>query len=307
MADGKIWLLVILIGCWIVNFPAQLSSSETAVWLSTPASAPATEPPDPTKPGSELNHHLVGYALIAMAIFVIAGKSSAHLRSLETVWPFVFVALGVFLAIWSDGEIWPRGNLSWFWLIHHDAEARQHKIYAILLVAMGMIEFLRARGELNRVWRTWAFSLLALFGIVFLMFHDHAGTGGASSPEARNYWVSWSISGTAIAASAPSAPVSDLMPAHHHSMTENAMQMTGPGSAPVPHEGIAMQNDGHQHVMSPAMAKIAEQHLWFALIGFAVVLFKFIDDGALWQRRFVPFLWPSCVVLLGALLVFYTE
>jgi hypothetical protein len=244
--------------------------------------------------------------LIALALFVIAGKSSAKLRPLEAVWPFVFVAVGVFLAIWSDGEIWPRGNLSWFWLIHHDAEARQHKIYALLLVVMGIIEFLRARGKLNRVWRTWAFTLLALFGVIFLLFHDHAGSGGASSPEARNYWVSWSISGTAIAASTPSAPVSDLMPMHH-AMAENAMQMTSPGSAPVQHEGMGMPADGHHHVMTATMAKIAQQHLWFAVIGFAVVVFKFIDDSAMWQRRFVPFLWPTGVALLGVLLAFYTE
>ena len=155
-----------------------------------PAAAVSVAEQDPNKPASELNHHLAGYALIAIGALVIAGYSSEKLRPLQLVWPLLFVAAGLFLAAWSDAEIWPRGNLSWRFLIHHDPEARLHKIYALLLILIGIIEYLRARGKLNRFWRTWAFPLLALVGAGLLLFHDHGQTSGASSPEARQYMVS---------------------------------------------------------------------------------------------------------------------
>ena len=98
-----------------------------------PAAAVSVAEQDPNKPASELNHHLAGYALIAIGALVIAGYSSEKLRPLQLVWPLLFVAAGLFLAAWSDAEIWPRGNLSWRFLIHHDPEARLHKIYALLL------------------------------------------------------------------------------------------------------------------------------------------------------------------------------
>jgi len=72
------------------------------------STASVTEP-DPNKPASELNHHLAGYALIAIGALVIAGYSE-KLRPLQLVWPFLFVTAGLFLAAWSDAEIWPRGT-----------------------------------------------------------------------------------------------------------------------------------------------------------------------------------------------------
>jgi len=112
--------------------------------LPTPTSTESSireEHQDPNKPASELNHHLVGFALIAIGTLAIGGQSSRQFRFLQSVWPFLFVLAGLFLLAWSDKEIWPRGNLNWMWLVHHDAEARQHKIYAILLLAIGVIEY----------------------------------------------------------------------------------------------------------------------------------------------------------------------
>jgi hypothetical protein len=43
------------------------------------------------------------------------------------------------------------------------------------------------------------------------------------------------------------------------------------------------------------------------IVGLAVALFKLISDGEFWRRRFVPYVWPSGVVLLGILLVLYQE
>jgi hypothetical protein len=310
----KVILLILLVACWAATFPPRLCSQPAGVLSST--KAPVASGPsvgqDPNKPASELNHHLAGYALIAIGVLVIAGQSSDRLRPLQYVWPFLFVLAGLFLAAWSDGEIWPRGNLNWIWLIHHDAEARQHKIYALLLMVMGTIEYLRARAKLSRFWRTWAFPLLALVGVVLLLFHDHTAGSGASSPEARKYVVSWLVNATTKTAASPAMDRSDPPPAMHD-------HMGSPGSVPLEtqrpqaevaaHEGMEMHSgsNGHQHPMTAAMLSVERQHLWFALIGVAVVLFKFIHDSALSPRSFIPFLWPSCVAVLGILLVFYTE
>ena len=273
-----------------------------------PAAAVSVAEQDPDKPASELNHHLAGYALIAIGALVIAGYSSEKLRPLQLVWPFLFVAAGLFLAAWSDAEIWPRGNLSWRFLIHHDPEARLHKIYALLLILLGIIEYLRARAKLNRFWRAWAFPLLALVGAVLLLFHDHGQTSGASSPEARHYMVSgW-------AARAADAP--DSMPGmHHHASETDSPRVDDQVGTSTSMEQESNDMPGHQahsasahsHEMSEGMLRVERQHLWFTVVGLGVALFKFVSDSALWRRTVALRLWPGLITLLGVLLVFYTE
>ncbi|HWC18228.1 MAG TPA: hypothetical protein VG498_14500, partial [Terriglobales bacterium] len=144
---------------------------------------------DPNKASSEFNHHMAGWGLVAVGILVLVTVAFPQQRSIQYIWPALFLIVAVFLALWSDAEIWPRGNLSWAWLIHHDQEARQHKIYAVLMLAMGVVEYLRVRGKLPRFWRTWSFPILAVIGASLLLIHDHTQGSGASSPEARAYLV----------------------------------------------------------------------------------------------------------------------
>ena len=59
--------------------------------------------------------------------------------------------------------------------------------------------------------------------------------------------------------------------------------------------------------MSEGMLRVERQHLWFAVIGLGVALFKFVSDSALWRRSVALRLWPGFITLLGVLLVFYTE
>jgi len=308
-AESKLIPVIFLAVCCVATFPVRLSSQPADILSSAETSTAHRASPaqDPDKPASELNHHLVGYALLAIGMLVIAGQSSKRLRPLQYVWPFVFIAAGLFLAVWSDDEIWPRGNLSWTWLIHHDAEARLHKIYAVLLIVMGIIEWLRVNAKLNRFWQTWTFPMLALAGAALLLFHDHTAGSGASSPEARKYVVYW------LADRTTRAPVSEsssgLLPHDHRMMSASAapdVHLAKLESAG--HEGTDRQNhNGQPHRMTAAMAKVEREHLWFALVGVFVVLFKVILDSTIWRWSFVPFLWPSCVAALGMLLVLYTE
>jgi hypothetical protein len=281
--------------------------------LSAVSGSVSSAPVDPNKAPSEFNHHIAGWALIGVGLLVLASFLSPNLRSLRYVWPALFLLAGLFLALWSDGEIWPRGNLNWAWLVHHDQEAGQHKIYALLLIAIAVVEFLRARGSLNRFWGTWTFCILAIVGAALLLVHDHTAGSGANSPEARAYLVNPAFGPDG---KSPAPQASDLVPG----MGRSTMDMSH-GDMSMDHSGMdhslmrtaddpALPNtpsSGHHHHMTPSMLLVEREHFWFMIVGLGVALFKLISDGKFWRGRFVPYAWPSGMLLLGVLLVFYQE
>jgi hypothetical protein len=264
---------------------------------------------DCNKAPSEFNHHVAGWALIGVGFLVLSSFLSRDLRALRYVWPALFLLAGLFLALWSDAEIWPRGNLSWAWLLHHDQEAGQHKIYALLLITVGIIEYFRACGSINRFWGVGAFPILAIVGAGLLLVHDHTASSGATSPEARAYLVNPALDPDGV------PPTSDPKPLMDHSMMDlNHSDM--PMSPGMDHSSMRIGNDpaliktsspNHHHYMTPSMLMVEGQHRWFMIVGLGVALFKLVSDGDLWRRRFIPYIWPSGVVLLGLLLVLYRE
>jgi hypothetical protein len=232
---------------------------------------------------SELNHHIAGVALIAISLLVFAGMVP-RLRFARYVWPVLFIGLGLFLAAWSDAEIWPRGTLSWTWLIHHDAEARQHKIYAALLLGLGIVELLRARGYLTGPWRRWAFPALAICGAGLLTMHAHGGTSGLAQAPSTGLSPSLAV---AAEVTQPAAHT------HHH----DAHTSSDAHASPVPHEG---------HVMDASMMKIQREHLWMTIVGVVLIVFKFCADSP-GSRRFMQAAWPTAMACLGLLLILYRE
>jgi hypothetical protein len=200
--------------------------------------------------------------------------------------------------------------MTWTWLLRHDHEAGQHKIYALLLMAIGVVEYLRAHGSLNRFWRAWAFPALAIVGAALLLIHDHTAGGGANSPEARAYLMNPALGPDGKApihqASDPIAVMDlSMMDMDHSSMTMN-------GSAD---HSTMLTNDapltntasGHHHHMTPSMRLVEREHFWFMIVGVGVAFFKLVSDGGFWRRRFVPYVWPSGMMLLGVLLILYRE
>lgn len=306
-----VFAAALLIISWLLITPSVLVSEGTPPSPTTSALAVQVEGIDPNKPASELNHHLAGYALVAIALLMLLGESSERLRFFRRVWPLLFVATGLFLAAWSDREMWPRGDLSWTWLIHHDYEARQHKIYAIVLILIGLIEYVRAGNHLPRPWRTWAFPALALFGACLLLFHDHTQGSGASSPEANAYRVSWSRGSTMAMMREPVGSPAVIEPTHHHGTdsddTTSVMQHTHRhGDA---QDGMQMSDEtsNHHHHMTVSEMNVESQHLWFLVVGAGIALLKLLGDGGFWRRWFVPVLWPSLTGVLGLLLIVYKE
>jgi hypothetical protein len=283
---------------------------------SQTVSASAAETVDPNKGPSEFNHHLAGWALIGVGLLQLASLSFSRHRALRYVEPALFLLAGAFLALWSDAEIWPRGNLNWYWLFQHDAEARQHKIYALLLSGIGIVEYLRISGRLSRFWKMWAFPVLAVIGACLLLVHDHTGGSGAHSPEAQAYLVNPALDADGKVRPKVLMASEAITPdyASVHDPSEKVPDVHGPesDSMPMNHSHMASDNSPvnavhHGHHMTPSMLLVEREHLWFMIVGLAIGLFKFLADGEFFQRRAVPYIWPSCMVVLGVMLLFYRE
>jgi len=313
-------LLVLLLGIltciYVASQPIVANASSQTVSTSAPV--------DPNKGPSELNHHIAGWALIGIGLLQLASLSSLRHNALRYAWPALFVLAGLFLALWSDGEVWPRGNLNWWWLFQHDSEARQHKIYAFLLCAIGIVEYLRISGSLPRFWKKWAFPVIALIGAFLLLIHDHTGGSGAHSPEAQAYLVNPALDATGEARPNPLVPSEAITQDQHRGMHEHSVEAMdsmdshalASDSMPIDHSHMAMddlppdsavQHKHNEHHMSASMLLVGREHKWFMIVGLAIGLFKFLTDNEFFQKRMLSYMSPSCMVLLGFLLVLYHE
>jgi copper resistance protein D len=126
------------------------------------------------KKESEFNHHLAGFFVILAGIFILAeGKLSQRWHILRFAWPSCFLLSGLFLLVFSDTELWPVGPQSWWYGLTHNPEDLQHKTFALILLALGIIDVQRSRGILKSVWSAWLLPVLASFGSVMLLFHEH--------------------------------------------------------------------------------------------------------------------------------------
>jgi putative copper resistance protein D len=134
------------------------------------------------KKESEFNHHLAGLFVILAGIFILAqGTLPQRWSFLRFAWPACFLISGLFLLVFSDTELWPFGPQSWWYGLTHSREDLQHKTFAVILLALGVVEVQRVRGFLKSAWAKWLFPVLACFGSVLLLFHEHhSGMHGAA-------------------------------------------------------------------------------------------------------------------------------
>jgi len=193
------------------------------------------------KKESEFNHHLAGFFVVLAGIFIFAqGALTRRWPFLRFAWPACFLLSGLFLLVFSDTELWPFGPQSWWYGLTHNLEDLQHKTFAVILLALGVIEVQRVRGVLKSAWAGWLFPVLACFGSVLLLFHEH-------------------------------------------------------------HSG--MHGPGHMNVM----AHIQAEHLGFSITGFGIGLAKGLSElPTRWKVTFAR-LWSLLMIVLGVLLILYTE
>lgn len=149
---------------------------------------PMDEPQDPAaqarlqakiladKKESEFNHHLAGLFVVIAGVFMLfQANLIKRWPVVKFVWPACFLLAGIFVLVWSDTELWPFGHRAWLEALRNNREVLQHKTFAILLLALGVIEWQRARGVLRSVWSAWVFPLIAIVGSIILIFHQHEG------------------------------------------------------------------------------------------------------------------------------------
>lgn len=193
------------------------------------------------KKESEFNHRLAGFLVIVAGVFLLVqDKLSNRWPGVRFIWPSCFLIAGVYLALFSDTEIWPVGPESLWFAIHDNPEDLQHKIFALILLFLGTVELQRARGKLKSAWSAWAFPVLGIVGAVLLLFHHHSGG----------------------------------MHSAHHMET---------------------------------MHHIKDEHLGFAIVGGGVALTKGLSEVRGRGQQAFRKVWPTLMIVLGILLMFYTE
>jgi hypothetical protein len=136
---------------------------------------------------SEFNHHLAGAMLILAALFFLAqDRFASRWPQARYAWAACLLFAGYFLLVFSDTEIWPFGYQSFYYALTHNPEVMQHKAFAAILLALGAVETLRTSGRLRAAWSAWIFPVLALGGVILLLFHHH---GGMHGPDAMQTMV----------------------------------------------------------------------------------------------------------------------
>jgi hypothetical protein len=247
---------------------------------------------DPNKGPSELNHHIAGMFLVIIGAAVILGRRRPSFTWLQWLPGILFITAGVFLAAWSDDEIWPRGTWSWLSL-WNDKEALQHKIYAVLLIAIGLLECAQVSRRYRRVRLTVAFSVLALIGGISLVFHNHGGREPHSVTDMQKPMQSAEENQSGH----PHVASSEEPETHHHSHATPALTSAVPDKS----------NHGRAHTMTASAIHIERQHAWFAVIGVCVAVLKLLQYSADRSSGIRPYLWAHAVIVLGVMLLLYSE
>ncbi len=137
------------------------------------------------KKESEFNHHLAGFLVVLAGVFILGEPwLRKHWPGVRFAWPMCFLLSGLFVLVWSDTELWPWGPQTWWYGLTHNPEDLQHKTFALILLALGILEIQRARGAVEALWAGWVFPALAIAGSVLLLFHQHH-TGMYSSDHMK--------------------------------------------------------------------------------------------------------------------------
>ena len=139
------------------------------------------------KKESEFNHHLAGIFVILAGLFILSGERVQNrFQAIKYAWPLCFLLSGIFVMVFSDTELWPFGPKNWWVGVFGPGnfEVLQHKTFALILLVLGVIEILRAKGTIKSLWAAWVFPVLAAAGSVMLLFHSH--DAGMHGPDAMS-------------------------------------------------------------------------------------------------------------------------
>ncbi|MBA5869768.1 MAG: hypothetical protein GDA68_07185 [Nitrospira sp. CR2.1] len=124
---------------------------------------------------SEFNHHLAGVFLLLIGLGemrqALGWRFLAWTRALL---PGALIIAGVLLLIWSDHDAWPVGSMTVAQTFGGgDPEVLQHKVYGILALAVGIVEWSRRVGWSKHALWAAPLPLFAIVGGLMLFGHSH--------------------------------------------------------------------------------------------------------------------------------------
>jgi hypothetical protein len=120
---------------------------------------------------SELNHRVAGGFLIALAAVTLwALRGATRAPAAAILW----IVFGLYLFVSSDPEAWPLGPRR-FVEIFDDALVVQHKLLALIPIALGLADLARRSRALSPRATAIVGAALSALGGAALFYHDHEG------------------------------------------------------------------------------------------------------------------------------------
>ena len=159
--------------------PAEVALRFTPRWpaLTSPriTDMPVLDPhaprTDADRAWSEFNHHVAGLFVLGMGL--LATLHTTGRARWARNWPLVFLALAGFLMIRNDPGDWPLGPRG-FWEGFLSASVLQHRVFVLLVVLFGVLEWAVRSDRLRSRRAALIFPLLCAVGGGLLLTHSHA-------------------------------------------------------------------------------------------------------------------------------------
>jgi putative copper resistance protein D len=119
--------------------------------------------------------------LLAMSVLAIVGRSQHG--GWGRHWPLGFIGLGIFVFLRTSANdmVWPFGPRGVWETMAGDAEVLQHRLGALVVVLLGLVEWRARRRPAGRL--SYVFPVLAAAGGLLLLTHSHAAF------EPRRYYL----------------------------------------------------------------------------------------------------------------------
>ncbi|ULA65666.1 MAG: conserved membrane protein of unknown function [Nitrospira sp.] len=142
---------------------------------------------------SEFNHHLAGLFVLLIGCSEMAQATrSSSLGWARMLLPAALLGMAAFLLIWSDHQAWPIGPMSFAeTFFGNDHEILQHKMYGLLALTVGLIEWSRRLGLLDHAGWLVPLPLFAMVGGLMLFAHSHG-----AHPAAEKIAMHHAVMGT---------------------------------------------------------------------------------------------------------------
>jgi putative copper resistance protein D len=120
---------------------------------------------------SEYNHHAAGFFVFTMGMLALLDQTGR--AGWARHWPLGFLGLAAFLFVRNDPRAWPLGPAG-FWEIMVLPDVLQHRLVVLLVVTLGVFEWMVRSARLTRPGGRLVFPLLCASGGALLLTHSHA-------------------------------------------------------------------------------------------------------------------------------------